>query len=121
MAILPLIVMAGVAFDYSRLVSMDSELQNAADQAALAAATQLDRTDGACARASQAAVGLLRNLTMLSNDGAGNQVTITPEEDCDAEGRIRFYQDKEKTQAADSMKMRTSSRSMSTRVRRSMP
>ena len=38
-----LIAAGGLAFDYARLAAMDTELQNAADQAALAAATQLDR------------------------------------------------------------------------------
>jgi Flp pilus assembly protein TadG len=108
-ALMGLIVVAGVGYDYTRMVAVDSELQNAADQAALAAATQLDgleetspgAADGACARASEAAVNLLRNLTMLSNDGSGNQITITPEPECDAEGRIRFWQDKDKNEAAE--------------------
>ena len=43
LALFALVGMAGIGFDYARLVSMDTELQNAADQAALAAATQLDR------------------------------------------------------------------------------
>src|SRR6185503_18824901 len=38
-----LIAVGGIAFDYARLAAMDSELQAAADQAALAAATQLDQ------------------------------------------------------------------------------
>ena len=42
LALFGLIGMAGVGWDYGRLMAMDSELQNAADQAALAAATQLD-------------------------------------------------------------------------------
>lgn len=100
LAILPLIVVAGVGYDYSRMVSLDSELQNAADQAALAAATQLDKGDDSCARASNAAVDLLSNLTMLSNDGDGNQITFTGETECDATGFIRFYQDKEKENPA---------------------
>lgn len=95
-AVMGLIVVAGVGYDYTRMVAVDSELQNAADQAALAAATQLDKTDGACARASTAAVGLLRNLTMLSNDGSGNAITVTGEDECDAAGTIRFYQDRDK-------------------------
>jgi Flp pilus assembly protein TadG len=37
-----LIAAGGVAFDYSRLASMDTELQYAADQTAIAAVTQLD-------------------------------------------------------------------------------
>ena len=45
-----LIAAGGIAFDYARLAAMDTELQDAADQAALAAASQLDRQTGACAR-----------------------------------------------------------------------
>jgi len=37
-----LIAAGGIAFDYARLAAMDTELQQAADQAALAAVTQLD-------------------------------------------------------------------------------
>ena len=58
-----MVAIGGIAFDYSRMASMDTELQNAADQAALAAATQLDRVpaneetgeEGARARALKAA------------------------------------------------------------------
>lgn len=69
-----LILVAGVGFDYTRLVGMDSELQNGADQAALAGATQLDKSSGACARAGNAAVDMLDNITLLS--ATGNQVSI---------------------------------------------
>lgn len=71
-----LIIVAGAAFDYSRIMGLDTELQTAADQAALAAVTQLDKKDGACARAGNAAVELLRNVTLLSNDNLGNSVTL---------------------------------------------
>ena len=57
LALFALVGAAGIGFDYARLVSMDSELQNAADQAALAAATQLDREPGAATRAISAATG----------------------------------------------------------------
>src|SRR3546814_1587231 len=56
-----LIAVGGIAFDYARMASLDSELQNAADQAALAAATQLDGKTGACSRAANAASALIRN------------------------------------------------------------
>ena len=52
LSLFALIAVGGIAFDYARLAAMDTELQQAADQAALAAATQLDRTDGAEDRAS---------------------------------------------------------------------
>jgi Flp pilus assembly protein TadG len=63
-----LIAAGGLAFDYARLAGMDSELQAAADQAALAAATQLDGTSDARARATAAAKSLLRNTTLFAND-----------------------------------------------------
>ncbi|QUL39298.1 pilus assembly protein [Erythrobacter sp. JK5] len=93
-----LIAVAGVGFDYARLAGMDSELQNAADQAALAAATQLDGETGACARASAAAVGLVANQTLLAS--GANAVTVPSEPACDATGQIRFWQNKTKTSAA---------------------
>ena len=75
MTLFGLIAVGGVAFDYARLASMDTELQQAADQAALAAATQLDRLDGAQARAATAIQDptatnrLAANLTRFANDG----------------------------------------------------
>ena len=39
LSLFALIGAGGIAFDYARLASLDTELQNAADQAALAAAT----------------------------------------------------------------------------------
>ncbi len=47
LSLVALIAAGGIAFDYARLAAMDTELQQAADQAALAAATQLDRADDA--------------------------------------------------------------------------
>ena len=77
-----LITIAGVGWDYSRMMTMDSELQNAADQAALAAATQLTGTEGAMARARDAATNYLAssdsayvNQTKLANDGNGQDIT----------------------------------------------
>jgi hypothetical protein len=82
------LVGAGVlAFDYSRMVAMDTELQNAADQAALAAATQL-QDNGTCDLPTQAARELVANRTQLASDGvplitvpsvvcAPNEVTVT--------------------------------------------
>lgn len=73
-----LIAVGGIAFDYSRLAAMDTELQNAADQAALAAASQLDGQAGAILRATNAANNLVANETRFANDGnvAGRNVTI---------------------------------------------
>ena len=81
MALFGLIVIAGVGWDYSRMATMDSELQNAADQAALAAATQLTGVTGARARAQDAANNYFAtagsawaNETKLANDGDGRTV-----------------------------------------------
>ena len=88
-----LIGIGGVAFDYTRMVSLDTELQNAADQAALAAATQLDGEAGACARAAAAAAALVANQTLMANETASARaITVANESACDATGSIRFYQ-----------------------------
>ena len=99
LALIPLIAAAGLAMDYSRLMGMDSELQNGADQAALAAATQLDGEPGACERAVNAAVGLLQNNSLLTSDEMVLSISGEPTT-CDAEGLVRFYQDQAKTTAA---------------------
>ena len=82
-----LIAMAGVGFDYGRLMAMDSELQNAADQAALAAATQLNGQTDAMNVAMDAATAAFAtaasdfvNETRFSNvddDGDGDSRPIT--------------------------------------------
>jgi hypothetical protein len=79
-----LLAVGGVAFDYARLAAMDTELQQAADQAALASATQLDRSDGARARATAAIQNagtnrLASNLTRFAQADAtsGMSVEIT--------------------------------------------
>ena len=78
LSLFALIGAGGIAFDYARLASLDTELQQAADQAALAAATQLDQQTGAVARATAAAQSLLANSTLFANDGnvAGRAITI---------------------------------------------
>lgn len=78
LALIPLIAVAGLAFDYTRAVGLDTELQNAADQAALAGATQLDRRSGSMQRAINAIQGgLVSNNTLFSNDGSGRTISIT--------------------------------------------
>ena len=66
LSLFALIAIGGVAFDYARMASLDTELQNAADQAALAGVTQLDGQAGACLRAATAA-----NAMKLPTDRAG--------------------------------------------------
>lgn len=92
LSLFALIASGGIAFDYARLAAMDTELQQAADQAALAAATQLDGATGACARAAAAAASLLANETRFSNDGSGRAISVASESTCDASGSVRFYQ-----------------------------
>lgn len=96
-----LIAAGGIAFDYARMAGMDTELQSAADQAALAAASQLDGNTGACARAAAAAANMLSNKTLFANDSKGTAVSVQEEATCDATGKIRFWQDKDKTTPAD--------------------
>jgi Flp pilus assembly protein TadG len=74
LSLFALIGAGGIAFDYARLATMDSELQNAADEAALAAATQLDGQYGAIERAIAAAENLLINETRFANDAQGRAV-----------------------------------------------
>ena len=100
LSLVGLIAAGGIAFDYARMASMDTELQSAADQAALAAASQLDGNDGACARAAAAASGMVANRTLMSNDGTGPAINVQNESTCDATGKIRFYQDIGKSKPA---------------------
>lgn len=89
LALFGLVAMGTVGFDYGRLMALNSELQSAADQAALAAATQLDGRDDAITRARAAAntyfakatVGgtapTYANNTYIAQDESGaNAVTI---------------------------------------------
>ena len=76
LSLFALVAAGGIAFDYARLATLDTEMQNAADQAALAAATQLDKEPGAIARATAAAQGLIANQTLLANDGDDDNRSI---------------------------------------------
>src|SRR6478609_1588433 len=76
LALFALIAVGGIGFDYARLAAMDSELQNAADQSALAAATQLDGETGAQARATSAAQSLITNSTILANNGGSATIGV---------------------------------------------
>ena len=102
LSLFALVGAGGIAFDYARMASMDTELQTAADQSALAAAAQLDGETGACARAAAAAANMVSNPTLMANDSGGLAVTVPNEAGCDATGQIRFYQDPGKTNAATS-------------------
>ena len=90
LSLVGLIAAGGIAFDYARLAAMDTELQQAADQAALAAATQLDRTDDSQTRAATAIQDpddshrLASNITRFSNDSNGSGVEIADIKFCSA-------------------------------------
>ncbi|HET6942703.1 MAG TPA: pilus assembly protein TadG-related protein [Sphingomicrobium sp.] len=68
LSLFALIAAGGIAFDYARVAAMDTELQDAADQAALAAATQLDGKTDAISRATAAASNLVSNSTRFASD-----------------------------------------------------
>jgi len=81
LALFALIGAGGIAFDYAHLAAMDTELQQAADQAALAAATQLDRSAGARVRAAAViqAPGtnrLAANITKFANDDSDSGTSV---------------------------------------------
>lgn len=90
LSLIGLIAAGGIAFDYSRLAAMDTELQQAADQAALAAATQLDRAADSQTRAATAIQDpddthrLASNITRFSNDSNGSGVEIDSIKFCSA-------------------------------------
>jgi hypothetical protein len=102
LSLFALIAAGGIAFDYARMAGLDTELQSAADQAALAAASQLDGEPGACAQAVAAARDLLSNQTLMANDKGGLAVKIANSNVCtsdtvitdDPNASIRFFQDK---------------------------
>lgn len=83
LALFALIAIGGIAFDYARMAGLDTELQNAADQAALAAAGQLDGATNARQRATSAAQSLVANVTRFANDGGGRAIAVPT---------ITFYQ-----------------------------
>jgi len=94
LSLFALVAVGGIAFDYARLATLDTELQNAADQAALAAATQLDQQSGAIARATAAANALLVNQTLMANDNDASGLTV-------ATSTVVFYATKADAEAAN--------------------
>jgi Flp pilus assembly protein TadG len=97
LSLVALIAAGGIAFDYARVASLQTELHNAADQAALAAATQLDGQANATSRAVAAAQSLLTNKSLFGNDTCGTSIdTGVTDSSCSAGGaasrvRITFY------------------------------
>lgn len=76
LALVGLVVAAGVGYDYAQVATLDTELQNAADQAALAGATQLDGKSDAITRAQTAAQTYVANSSIMANDGGTSAVAI---------------------------------------------
>ncbi len=86
LSLFALIAAGGLAFDYARLAGLHTELQQAADQAALAAASQLDGQTDATDRADKAitipnsgsTINLLAaNFTRFANDTGVSTVQVT--------------------------------------------
>lgn len=110
LGLVALIAIAGVGFDYARMAGMHTELQNAADQAALAGASQLDQQSGACSRAADAAKNLLTNETLLGRVESGSLAVAIPtvttctgfDGRASGQGAILFWQNADKTTAATS-------------------
>jgi len=97
LSLIALLACGGIAFDYARMATMHTELQDAADQAALAAASQLDGQSGACARAAAAASSLLTNETYFAAFGSGRGVTVQNEGTCGENAHIKFYKTYDQT------------------------
>lgn len=76
LALAGLIVAAGVGYDYAQVATLDTELQNAADHAALAGATRLDGKANAIARAQAAAQNDVANSTIMAGDGGTSAIAI---------------------------------------------
>lgn len=65
-----------VAVDYGRSALLRSQMQNAADSAAMAAVIHLDGKDGAQDRAKKIAIYAVTNRSSLPSDGAGTALEI---------------------------------------------
>jgi len=98
LALVGLVAAAGVGYDFARLATMSSELHNAADQAALAAATQLDGSANAITNATSAASNLVKNDTLLANDKDVNGIAI---DKAVTIASVIFYETKAKAEADD--------------------
>jgi Flp pilus assembly protein TadG len=79
-----LIAAGGIAFDYAQMAGLDTELQQAADQAALAAATQLDGGLNARARATAAARQIVSNAGLFANNGQDRNLDVATVAFCSA-------------------------------------
>jgi Flp pilus assembly protein TadG len=75
LSLFAMIAAGGIAFDYAHMAGLHTELQQAADQAALAAATQLDGNSDSIQRATAAAKSLVTNNALFADSG-GRAVTV---------------------------------------------
>ena len=73
-----LLGVGALTLDLGRLITLNTELQSAADAAALAGARELNRFPGAIDRASAAAAGATTNIQTYATDGGGKQVVVDP-------------------------------------------
>jgi Flp pilus assembly protein TadG len=107
--LVPIVGLAGVAYDFAQMAALDTEVQNAADHAALAAVTQLDGTDMAMDNATSAANNLLTNLTMMAADGKAAPLSITSvvfyDSNNDAENDTNSFTDTSKSASAKYVKV----------------
>jgi Flp pilus assembly protein TadG len=71
-----LIGIGALTLDLGRLITLNTELQSAADAASLAGARELNRFPGAIDKARAAAVGAVANMQTFAADGGGKQVVI---------------------------------------------
>jgi Flp pilus assembly protein TadG len=90
-----LIGIGALTLDLGRLITLNTELQSAADAAALAGARELSRFPGAIDKARAAAVGAAANNQTFATDGGGKQVVIDPKPCADPPVApcIRFLKD----------------------------
>lgn len=65
-----------LAIDYGRMAIFNTELQNAADASAMAAAVLLDGKDGSRARAEAVARNAMTQKTNMSDEGDGAPITV---------------------------------------------
>jgi len=90
-----LIGVGALTLDLGRLITLNTELQSAADAAALAGARELNRFPGAIDRAGAAAAGATANNQTFATDGGGKQVVVDPKPCADPPVApcIRFLKD----------------------------
>ena len=71
-----LLGIGALTLDLGRLMTLNTELQAAADAAALAGARELNRFPGSINKASAAAVGAVSNFQTFAADGGGKQIAV---------------------------------------------